>query len=223
MVEANSSPIAAPVEIISVGPFGHAVAECLNSFRDDVFHKALRDAVLKPPEVLASARMRIIAAWRPVPAICARLDQISFGSGCSLIPVVIDGTVLQIGPVIVPLRGGCWACWVKRSNQHTPRSTEQFALASYYASHPEQGPAGYLHPFAALAAAKLSQIIDDIDAAKNIGGYAWRIDVITRAITVTIMAGVHDCPQCGLKRPEQRRSFDEMAIHLKYLWTRKDE
>jgi bacteriocin biosynthesis cyclodehydratase domain-containing protein len=216
MVEQQA--IAAAAHIFSIGPFGHRVAKFLTTFRGDVFHTPLSEAALDF-EGVRRARIQIVAAWRPVPTLCERLNEISFESTCPFVPVIIDATVLQVGPVVVPGLKGCWTCWTKRCSQHMPKSSEQFELARHYASHPNQGPGGYLPPFAALAASRLSEIIDAIDLGEDIGGHVWRIDMITRKTTVATMVGVHGCPQCGLPRPEETRSIDDIRAQLSYLWS----
>jgi len=208
-----------PVHIISVGAFGRAVAERLRAIRPDALEtRADSDVTAMDPTAWPDARVNIIAAWRPVIECCELLDRVACERRCPFVPLIADATTLSLGPVVVPGGGSCWGCWFRRWKQYAAGLDGRAPLWEYYAAHPAAGPRGYLQPFAVIGASRLSGTIDALDNGDEIGGSLWQIDIMTRAIAVSTVVGVHDCPRCGLGRPPETRSFAEMHHALADLW-----
>jgi bacteriocin biosynthesis cyclodehydratase domain-containing protein len=207
-----------PVHLLSVGTFGQAATTYLRGLRADIVETVVSNDVVPLPELWPSARAMFIVAWRPVPHLCELLDDLSYTWQRPFVPVILDSTILRLGPVVIPGRGSCWGCWAQRFKQHAERPAEQAALWLYYASHVDSGPRGYLEPFALMAASRMAQVIDAIDSSTAPAGSTWEIDMMTRVITTGTVVGVHDCPRCGLHRTPSTRSFAVMREELAYLW-----
>jgi bacteriocin biosynthesis cyclodehydratase domain-containing protein len=177
-----------------------------------------------PPELESChvARAYVVAAWRPVPVLCELLDRVSHEAQRPFIPLILESTVIRLGPIVIPGEGGCWNCWMRRCKQHSVRPKEDEAVLRHYSSDTYVGPQGYLEPFALLSAARISQTIDTLDSSphscKKLAGSIWQVDVLTRDMTTSTVIGVHGCPRCGLQRPEIDRSFADLQRELKYLW-----
>lgn len=210
-----------PVHLLSVGNFGTAIGEYLKAFRTDIVETVTTDGTLQP-YAWPVARIRLVAAWRPVPHLCELLNELCHKQQVPFVPVILDSAVLQLGPIIVPGGGSCWSCWVRRCQQHSSWCDEQTAVLQYYASNPHSGPQGYLEPFALMAATRMVETIDALDSSTAIPGYIWQMDVITRRAMTGKMVGVHDCRRCGLRRIASARGFADMEQELSFLWTRKD-
>jgi bacteriocin biosynthesis cyclodehydratase domain-containing protein len=208
-----------PVHLLSVGAFGQAVAAYLRSLRTDVVEMVVSNDTVPLPEMWPVARAGIIAAWRPVPHLCELLDDLSYTWQRPFVPLVLDSTVLRLGPIVIPGAGSCWGCWAQRFRQHSERPQEQAALWRHYASHVDSGPRGYLEPYALMAATRIAQTIDELDSSKAVPGHIWQIDMMTRVITTSKVVGVHDCGRCGLHRSPSARSFAGMQQELGYLWS----
>lgn len=208
----------APVNIMPVGSFGKAVSCYLQSLIPHATEILISFGQLPLAETCLRARINIVAAWRPAPELCDFVDQLSHQHNRPFFAVILDGTALRLGPVVVPGRGSCWSCWIQRSQQHAAWPKEQAAVWRHYSAHPDSGPRGYLEPFAMLAAAKSKQTIDALASSSAVPGSIWEIDTITRQITTGAVAGVHGCPRCGLHRKAAERSFAEMQRRLTYLW-----
>lgn len=206
-----------PVHVVSVGSFGRAVARRLRSLRRDVVETAGEDAAAAAE--WPAARIGVVAAWRPVPDLCDSSDEESHRRGRPFLPLVVESATLCLGPVIVPGAGSCWRCWVRRTHQHAPGSSRRLALWRHYAGDSGAGPQGYLEPFAAVAAARVSQIVDALDAHEPVAGQVWQMHMITRRITTATLVGVHACPRCGLRREARTRSHAEMQRALAPLWS----
>lgn len=208
----------APPHILSIGSFGRAVAHYLRDFRSDLVETVVTDDTIALPDVWPTSCANIVASWRPVPHFCELLDELSFKWERPFVPVILDSTLLRIGPVVLPKLGSCWSCWVRRYAQHDAWREERRALLEHYASHPTVGPQGYLEPFAMIAASRLASILGSVRGDSSAAGHIWQIDVITRQVTMGKVVGVHDCPRCGLHRRAER-SFADLHRDLGYLWT----
>lgn len=208
-----------PVHVLSVGPFGQAVARYLTTLRHDVSETVVINNVLPLPETWPVSRMRLLVSWRPVPSLCQLLEETTFSSCRPFLPLMLDSTAMRIGPVVVPGSGCCWSCWVKRWRQHSEWPEAHSALLGYYASHPDNGPAGFLESFALIGAARLTEIIEEIDSSEVQGGSMWQINLLTREIVTGVAIGFHDCPRCGLRREAAKRSYSGLQRELAYLWT----
>lgn len=206
------------IHILSAGAFGHAVASHLASIRADVSETVVAGNVVPLPETWPPSRMNVLASWRPAPALCELLEQEAFSRTLPFIPLMLDSTALRLGPVVLPGEGCCWMCWAKRWKHHAEWPEAHAALMAHYGATPEAGPKGYLEPFALLAAARLSELIEDVDSLKASGGYIWQIDMMTREITTSIALGFHNCPRCGLHRDATQRSYATLRQDLAYLW-----
>lgn len=208
----------APVYLLSVGAFGQSVGRYLKELRADVVETLLTSNTLPSLETWPEARVHVLVSWRPVPRLCELLDETSYESGRTYFPVVLDSSVLRLGPIVVPGKGGCWRCWVRRSAQHAEWSKERSALLEFYSSNTTVGPRGFLEPFAMIAASQIALAVNALDLSTEIAGHIWEMDLLRRQITTSTLIGIHDCPRCGLNRPTPTRSVAEIRNQLAYLW-----
>jgi len=162
--------------------------------------------------------MIVVVSWRPVPRLCAMLDDLTFERKTRFLPVILDGTAMIVGPFVVPGAGSCWHCWNLRCRQHAAWPNEREALLNYYASHPKDGPKGYLEPFAMMGASRINEAVTLLGRDQAIPGEIWQIDMLSLDITQTIAIGVNDCLRCGLHRPSDTRSYSQLQARLAFLW-----
>lgn len=198
------------IAIHPLGAFGRAVAGYLCTLRSDVCVIA--------SEIDVDARVAIVASWRPCPDVCARWDDWSHRQQTPFVALVADGASLTLGPVVMPGRGPCWACFARRTRQHALWPDRRAALDQHYADQPDAGPAGYLEPAALLGAARLSEVVEAIDAGTVVPGSVWQINLLSREVASSVVVGVHDCPRCGLHRFAATRSVAELREALAYRW-----
>ena len=206
------------VHILSVGDFGQAVATHLKALQPDVVETVVKNDTVPMPEMWPASRVTVIAGWRPAPNLCELLEELSYRWQRPFIPLFQVSSVLRLGPVVVPGEGPCWSCWIQRFRQHAEWPEAEAALLEHYARHAEAGPRGFLEPFAVMAAARLSQTLQQLSAKDPIAGQIWQIHMLTREITTGQMVGVHGCPRCGLHREPSVRAFATMREDLAYLW-----
>ncbi|HZU66451.1 MAG TPA: TOMM precursor leader peptide-binding protein [Ktedonobacteraceae bacterium] len=218
-MDANSnSKLQEPVHIVPVGAFGQAIADVLKELLPDVVETKPDPGNKTSPALWPVARVNILAAWRPVPQLNRLCEGISYAWKKHFIPVVLEDRSLRVGPVVVPGMGACYRCYEKRLLQHSPRQAIHSALRSHYEAHPQSGPAGYLAPFAEIAAIRLAQFIARLDAdPASEAGRLWQMDIITRQTLTARVVGVHGCPRCGLHRDEATRSYMPLQQELAQL------
>lgn len=203
------------VHIISVGAFGNAVAAALKELLPDVQQTGVDAQNQSYPASWPTARVNILASWRPVPALQKLIDDISFAWKRPSITVVLNAPYLLIGPVVVPGSSACYSCYEKRYLQHSARQEVYRGLQAHYDQHPESGPQGYLPSLVHIAALRLAQNILQLDEdAASVAGNIWHMNTMTRYTFTARVVGVHACPRCGLQRDEATRSYLDMQKEL---------
>jgi bacteriocin biosynthesis cyclodehydratase domain-containing protein len=207
-------------QAIGVGPFGHSFIRDLARGRavDSII---LDEEPIEAPPLSEHASSYILAMWRPLPRLCELVSQISLNRHKPFIPIVLESDRMTIGPVVISGGQGCWQCYAKRSLQHTHAAFERSTLLQYYASHPKEGPGGHLRAFAFIAAGRCGAILDDLDNEVAQPGLLWHLDLMSRRVATGVLLGVHNCPYCGLHRPDHDRSIRDMQVQLAYLWDGK--
>jgi bacteriocin biosynthesis cyclodehydratase domain-containing protein len=206
-----------------VGDFAKAVGEHLQLLCPNISLRVSETAGRATVKPLTADGINVLISWRPVPDICAQLDDLSFKCNKPFIPLIIDSTLLCVGPVVIPGCSSCWHCWIARIKQHTHSSREEHAtLLEYYQSNSWAGPHGYLRPIAIVGAARLAQLLEEIDSSRCTPGHLWQLDMLTRRVTTSTVVGVHDCPRCGLHRSSSTRTFHDLRSALSYIWRAED-
>lgn len=212
-----------PIQVITSGPFGVSVGLSLQELLPHVDISEYSSAVAKSEPEWPEGRTYILASWRPVPRLIASLNAMCHATRTPLLPAIVDGYHLVIGPAIVPGTGPCYRCYELRMRQHCARQEARAALHAHYDLHPESGPKGHLRAFADLAAVRLAQLVQQIDRAPHeVAGNVWRLDLLTRQTVSGRVIGVHGCRYCGLQRDEQSRSHALLETELTFLFE-KDE
>lgn len=206
------------LHVVCVGAFGKTVAKCLASLHLSVRETHSDGSVSIDLDEWPTVGVEVIAASKPVPDLCNFIDRYSREHGRPVIPLVLDSSVLRLGPIIVPGIGGCWRCWQMRSLQHAKLLPERIALLQFYEANRLVEPQGFLEPFAMIGAVQIASAIQSRDHLNQIAGNIWQIDLFTREVTTGYLVGVDGCPYCGLDRPLDSRSYAEMQTKLAYLW-----
>jgi bacteriocin biosynthesis cyclodehydratase domain-containing protein len=207
-----------PTTLICTGGFGRATARhfatlCPGAIviDPDECGRAVADAI-------AGAVYVIGVAWRPSVRLFAFIDQHSRQNQKCFIPLVLDNHLLRLGPVSRPNREGCWNCAVQRQLQHDPEASHRAALWRYYDEEPLAGPRGFLESLALLGAAQLARTLRSLELGEDAPSTVLEYDMLLRRSSVHPVAGVHDCPYCGLNRVSETSSIDELRHALEYLW-----
>lgn len=215
--ELNSQPNS--IHILTSGHFGKAVAFVLKEFFPDILETCLDADGEALPDILPVVQLRIVAVWRPASQLCHLLNERSYISKTPFIPVIMIGSHIQIGPVIVPGVGTCYSCYEKRLFQHSLTPSLQRDLYHHYDNHTISGPEGYLAPFAEIAATYLALTIQKLNCdAMTVAGSIWQWNTLNFESVKSVVIGTHDCPYCGLQRDKTLQSFEKMRQALSHLF-----
>jgi bacteriocin biosynthesis cyclodehydratase domain-containing protein len=203
------------VHLVTVGPFGQAVASALQEIvAAHVTPAGKRNETT--PALWPLARINVLVSWRPVPRLYQLCDAVSYAWKRPWFPVVLEDQMLRIGPVVVPGQGACHGCYEKRVLQHSARQALYRALNEHYEAHPESGPQGFLPAIAEIAALRAAQLIEQLESEPaSEAGWLWQMDILTRRTLRSQVIGVHDCPRCGLQRDLSTRSYAALREELR--------
>lgn len=212
-----------PIQVITAGPFGVSVGLSLQELLPHVDVSEYSGALLRSEPEWPAGRTYILASWRPVPRLMESLNAMCYASGTPLLPAIVDGYHLVVGPAIVPGFGACHSCYELRMRQHCVRQEARAALHAHYDLHLDSGPKGHLQVFADLAAIRLAQLVQRLDRAPHeVAGDVWQLDLLTRQAISGHVMGVHGCRHCSLQRDEQSRTHALLETELSFLFE-KDE
>lgn len=206
-----------PIHVVSVGDFGRAVASSMQAYFPDALTTHLDRGPLLS-NMLPLARVHVLAAWRPVPAMAAELDGVAFAWKVPWLPVVYEHPYVRIGPLVVPGKGPCYTCFRNRLKQHSSRAELIEAVSAAYDRDPELGPKGFFPPMARLAAAAAAEVLRELDRSpEREAGVVRQINVLYGRAQKHHVVGVHGCPRCGLQRDERTRSYEALLADVTRL------
>ncbi|MFI6597076.1 TOMM precursor leader peptide-binding protein [Nonomuraea sp. NPDC050536] len=178
--------------ILAAGSFGHAVAGRL---------RRTFDAHVLPvdqgthPSLWPHADLIVLATDRERARLAEGVDYAAHAWRLPWFPVHLSATEVHCGPVVVPGRTACHACYVKRRAQHG-RAPEQG----------EQAPSGYPEHHVGIAAAFARQAIEEARAEPDPGTLGatvrrfGQVDGITQAGPVV---AVDRCPRCRTRGEQE--------------------
>jgi bacteriocin biosynthesis cyclodehydratase domain-containing protein len=197
-----------PLHVVGVGPWGAEVGRQLVD-RTAGATLGLLGLDASPAALdLPPARVRVLAASRPVPGLAAVVDDEAHASSTPWLLVALAHPDLQIGPVVVPGHGACFGCWQRRLRQHAADPDADAALERHLLDHPDVSLAGYPPPSAALAAGLAARIADRLaESPEPEAGRLRLLNLVTLRMRSGRGVGVHACRRCGLGRCEPERSF----------------
>lgn len=208
------------LHLLALGEFGLAVGKLLQELVPwTVVIASSFEELVDMPEVQTSCALALVS-WRPASHLCHLLNKMSYTYQINFIPAVLSSPYLELGPVVIPQKSACYACYERRFLQHTEFPQLYKQLYTYYDTHPLAGPAGYLPPFIYLAATRLAQLVEQsLESPEQVAGYHWRWNLINAEVLQGTVVGVHGCPFCGLRCDEQRRSHQAMREYLCQVFT----
>ncbi|MFW6692180.1 TOMM precursor leader peptide-binding protein [Streptomyces sp. MAR4 CNX-425] len=182
--------MASAVRVRGVGGFGERTARLLAAQLPDAETRGEADLLRgldgSPGGVV------VVAAWRPLPGLTELVDEFAYRTSTSWLPVVMENSVVRVGPLVRPPQGPCFRCYRERRRQHDRQQALTAALHTAYDEHPDRGPGGHLPHHARLAAAVAAGVLQRGRAGEvtviRLG--AWGVDTYH-------VVPWHDCPRCG--------------------------
>lgn len=214
LAQASDRPVVLP--ILAPDEFGQAVSEALQELAPWTVQMTFSiEQFLKIPD-LPGAQAYMLVVGHPASRLCHILNDLSYAHRVPFLPAIISSPYLEIGPLVIPGSGACYACYECRFLQHTPLPQVHKRRYQYYDTHALSDPVGYLPPLALLTATRLAQLlVQGLEQPGHAGGYYWRWNIMQAEAHQSHVVGVHGCMYCGLKCDEKGRSFQEMQGHLR--------
>lgn len=203
---------AVAVHLIAAGPFGVAVAERLEAAFDATATTHADASGRFWSQTWPAADVHVLCAWRAMPWLAARLDEVAFAWGVPWLPVVCEHPELRVGPLVVPGRGPCYGCFRRRLAQHRPSERLTAELHRLYDGDAAAGPRGHM-PFHALLAAASARAA--LDAGEP--GRVVQHNLVTRKSAAGRTVGVHGCERCGGRVPERVRGHERLQRDIAHV------
>jgi bacteriocin biosynthesis cyclodehydratase domain-containing protein len=197
------------VHLIAAGPFGVAVAERLSAALASTAMTHADPTGRFWSQTWPPARMHVLCAWRAMPWLAARLDELAFAWGTPWLPVVCEHPELRVGPLVVPGAGPCYGCFRRRLAQHLPSEQLTSHLHRTLDADSAAGPRGFM-PFHALLAAAAARSV----LAQDEPGRVLALNLVTRKSGSGHVVGVHGCERCGGRVPEATRSYERLGVDV---------
>ena len=153
-----------------------------------------------------------VALWRRYPDEEDRLDAACAQEVIAWSGVVLEETHLRCGPVVVPGRGACYACYRKRWMSHAMFPERERAVEEAYANDASLGIRGFTPSSVRIAAAAL---LLDREEAERAPGRLRLIDLIHCGVEETRVVRVHGCGRCSHPWPPGDRYIRELVNSLR--------
>jgi bacteriocin biosynthesis cyclodehydratase domain-containing protein len=176
------------------GRFGHAVAERVAASVQDVAVLHLLPSLQALDDLVPRASFVGLALWRRYPSA---IDAIDLACARHRIPwssVTLEGRFLTMGPLVVPGKGACYACYRKRWSTHLAHPEREQALDDAYQADLEVGCEGFPPSGVTIAAAGLA--LDQAEESTS-PGRVRRLDLLHCVLEETQVVRVHGCDRCS--------------------------
>ena len=193
------------VATVGLGSFGQKVASLLCSSHDgctQVPEDAMESAFRTAADVV------VVAMWRSASALCETADKLSFSTGIPWVPVTMDQFAIHVGPAVVPPRGPCYRCFLRRRAQHDMRHHSTAALHAEYDRDASCGPIGYLPQHARMAVGLTNTMLGAMTAhgssapGGGAAGALVNIDLGDYSVSRDYVVPCHDCERCHARDPQ---------------------
>lgn len=201
-----------PWHLLSLGPFGAAVAERLAVTRPDAMRTRVDEQGGEETAHWPVASVMVLCAWRASLRAERLLDAASFSWRVPWLPVILEHPEIRVGPLVVPGQGPCHRCFRLRTEQQSSSADLTGALHERYEHDPALGPAGFM-PFHVTIATGLA--LDELTRRRP--GRWRRLNVVTLQPSGGRVIGVHGCARCGSGVDERSRSHAELDRELPAL------
>ncbi|WP_214326794.1 TOMM precursor leader peptide-binding protein [Nonomuraea sediminis] len=174
--------------ILALDPFGHAVAARLRAADPTALVHHVDDGT--HPSLWPHADVIVLAAGRERLGLAEAVDRAAHAWRVPWFGVHPSAGELRCGPVVIPGRTACHACYLRRREQHRTTEPDQVERRM-----PTGHPAHHVGVAAALARQALAEAVDGpepgaIGATVRLFG---QVDGATRTATVV---AVDRCPRC---------------------------
>jgi bacteriocin biosynthesis cyclodehydratase domain-containing protein len=159
--------------------------------------------ILDAPAELSGHDCVVLAVDRPYPLLADHLDVASYASGVPWCSARMVAHVAEIGPMVMPGKTPCYACWSRRraAQAQDPALADLVEEIGYRSNG--RWFAGELpaltRQVAAMLVFEVLQLVRGRDTPPPTGmGDYWYLDALTGEITRHLYAPVSQCARCGV-------------------------
>jgi bacteriocin biosynthesis cyclodehydratase domain-containing protein len=179
--------------LLATGEFGRQVNETLERSLPRP-----RTASGERMEAAFAGRPDVVVAslWRADHVLCERADELAHTYGVPWLPVVLDHSVLRIGPFVAPGGGPCFRCFDQRLVQHDHQWDSSHVLRAAYERDHTLGPEGFLPQHARVAAASAVRLLNRAASGMPTAGQVLTIQLSTLTLSFDHVVPVHGCDRC---------------------------
>lgn len=196
--------MASALRVMGVGGFGERTARLLAAEFPDA-------ETLPGPDLSrgfdGSPCTVVVAAWRPAPSLTEQADELAYRFSTPWLPVVMESTVVRVGPLVRPPQRPCFRCYWERRKQHDRQRAVTAVLHAAYDQDPRCGPGGHLPHHARLAAAVAAGVL-----RSGRTGEVTTIRLDVWGMKTDHVVPPHGCPRCGGSGEKDRRGSLRAAL-----------
>lgn len=192
------------------GSFGRSVANDLESYGFEVSDVYIDGATRATEIPFASGDVVVLISSKPLPSLCSDLDRIASSGAFIFLALTLYGNYIQVGPLVRRCCECCWTCFQTRLTHQRGESDVRKATTNYYEDSEATGPQGFLRSFSLLSAARLAQVLCDLDLTTN-RDEVWQLSLDTGTTEIGSPLGLHGCSRCGMQRVEETRTIDPLS------------
>ncbi|MEO3841988.1 TOMM precursor leader peptide-binding protein [Streptomyces sp. CNZ287] len=196
--------MASAVRVTGAGGFGERTARLLAADLPDAETFPVTDL---PRGFEGSPDAVVVVAWRPAPSLAERADELAHRSATPWLPVIMDGIVVRVGPLVRPPQRPCFLCYRERQRQHDRQRAVTAALHTVYDQDPGCGPVGHLPHHARLAAAVAGGAL-----VSGRTGEVTTIRLDAWGLRTDRVVPTHGCPRCGGSGAQERQERLRAAL-----------
>jgi bacteriocin biosynthesis cyclodehydratase domain-containing protein len=169
-------------------------------------------------ELLERSEATIVGAalWRPYPDILMQLNRAADHKQLPWTFGLLDGTMIQVGPTVIPGETACYECFLKRFLTNSTLSRIDMALSEFYSRDHTSGHGGYLSVIDQLAAQYTALEITRLARNEPLlarGAY-WYLDPFNHTQGHHPIVPVPWCRTCSRIAAPQDWSFEALSATL---------
>ncbi|WP_029215189.1 TOMM precursor leader peptide-binding protein [Kallotenue papyrolyticum] len=164
----------------------------------------------------AEAQLAAGVLWRPFPTLMQQFNAAAYRRGIPWTIGLLDTTVIQIGPTVIPGETACYTCFLKRFLTNSGLSRIDMETLAFYDHDQQAGHRGQLAPLEQFAARLISMELQRLSSGETVAstGAYWYMDPIRHDQGRHPIVPVPWCRICSRVEDPQEWSYKHLAEAL---------
>jgi bacteriocin biosynthesis cyclodehydratase domain-containing protein len=160
----------------------------------------------------------VIVSSRPAESAFALTADTARRSNAVFVPVHFSSGHLYVGPVIVPEKSACWACWLQRRLQHDNFPQESEAIRRFY-DRSTHNLSPLIQPLVQLTTCRIVDILSSDRSLQRWAGFIWHFNPHLFLVETGTLVGIDGCSLCGIPRLLEERTYKDLQEWLQTTYT----